>query len=210
MIAIMDYEAGNLTSVARALNKLKLPNRITSDREEILNADRIIFPGVGAAGAAMANLHKKGLDEVIKTAFSKEKPILGICVGAQIILDFSEENETACLGLISGQVVGFPSGLADGNGSPLKIPHMGWNQVEWIRPHPIFQNIPERSEFYFVHSYYPVPGRSECVIGLTGYGIRFASAIGHKNLVAVQFHPEKSGPVGLSILWNFSSWNGKA
>jgi glutamine amidotransferase len=209
MIAIMDYEAGNLASVARALNKLNLPNRITSDYEEILNADRIIFPGVGAAGAAMANLQKTGLDEVIRTAFENEKPILGICVGAQIIMNFSEENETACLGLIPGRVVGFPSQLADANGAPLKIPHMGWNQVEWTRLHPVFGDIPERSEFYFVHSYYPVPRASECVIGSTDYGIRFASAIGLKNLVAVQFHPEKSGTAGLSILRNFSSWDGK-
>jgi glutamine amidotransferase len=209
MIAITDYEAGNLTSVARALNKLNVVNKITSDHQEILNAERIIFPGVGAAGAAMANLQKAGLDEVIKTAFRYGKPILGICVGAQIILEFSEENETTCLGLLPGRVAGFPPDLRDRDGVILKIPHMGWNQVEWTRHHPVFEHIPEQSEFYFVHSYYPVPRASECVIGATDYGIRFASAIGLKNLVAVQFHPEKSGPVGLMILQNFSTWDGR-
>jgi len=209
MIAIMDYEAGNLTSVARALNKLNVSNKITSDRQEILNAGQIIFPGVGAAGAAMANLNKAGLDEVIKTAFKLGKPILGICVGAQIILESSEENETTCLGLLPGRVEGFPLGLKDRDGAILKIPHMGWDQVEWTRHHPVFEHIPEKSEFYFVHSYYPVPRASECVIGVTDYGIRFASAIGIKNLVAVQFHPEKSGTVGLRILQNFSTWDGK-
>jgi len=209
MIAIIDYEAGNLTSVGRALDSLDVEYVITSDPLKILDADRIIFPGVGAAGEAMAQLRKRGLDEVIKNVFYEGKPILGICVGTQVIMDYSEENDTRCLGLVRGKVVRFPVDLKDRNGASLKVPHMGWNQVEWKRDHAVLEGIPSGMDYYFVHSYYPQPEDESTIIGETEYGIPFTSIVGYKNLLALQFHTEKSGPVGLGILKNFSVWDGK-
>jgi imidazole glycerol-phosphate synthase subunit HisH len=208
VIAIIDYEAGNLTSVARALDNLGIKNSVTSDHREIRRAERIIFPGVGAAGEATQNLKKSGLDVVIKEEFAAGKPILGICLGTQIVMEHSQEDDTACLGIIKGNVLRFPSSMTTAEDAALKIPHMGWNQVNWVRPHPVFKNVPEVSDFYFVHSYYPMPADRAQVIGETEYGIVFPSVIGRKNLVAAQFHPEKSGPVGLSILNNFAQWDG--
>lgn len=210
VIAIIDYEAGNLTSVARALDNLGIKNSVTSDHREIGRAERIIFPGVGAAGEATLNLKKSGLDTVIKEAFAAGKPLLGICLGTQIVMEHSQEDNTTCLGIIKGNVVRFPPSMTTAENAALKIPHMGWNQVNWLQPHPVFKNVPNGSEFYFVHSYYPVPADRAQIIGETEYGIVFASVIGCKNLVAAQFHPEKSGPVGLSILKNFASWDGTA
>ncbi len=210
MIAIVDYKAGNLTSVARALDKFSIPNTITSDAGAIFDAGRIIFPGVGAAGEAMANLRKFGLDGVIREAFRSGKPILGICIGTQVIMDASEENDTECLGLVPGKVSRFPGSLKDADGNALKIPHMGWNQVNWKRSHPVFENIPGGSEFYFVHSYFPVPSGEADVVGQTEYGVPFASAIAKGSLVAVQFHAEKSGTAGLKVLRNFAEWNGRS
>ena len=208
MIAIVDYEAGNQTSVSRALDRLQIKNVITPDPEMIKKAQKIIFPGVGAAGEAMMNLKARGLDEVIKESFTAGKPILGICVGTQVVLGHSEENDTDCLGIIPGEVVRFDESMNDGRGGMLKIPHMGWNQVLWERTHPVFEGVASGSDFYFVHSYYPRPTGDECTIGTTEYGINFSSVIGFKNLVAVQFHAEKSGPPGLQVLENFSRWDG--
>jgi glutamine amidotransferase len=201
MVAIIDYGAGNLRSVRRALLHLGIPCRITDKPLEILSADRVIFPGVGAAGKAMEVIQSRGLDEVIREVVDNGIPFLGICLGAQIILGQSEEDETHCLNLIPGRVNRFPD-------SNLKIPHMGWNTVIKHRNHPLLDGIDERAQFYFVHSYYPEPKRDDHIITTTEYGITFASIIGKDNVVATQFHLEKSGGFGLSILKNFSTWDG--
>jgi glutamine amidotransferase len=208
MIGIVDYKAGNLTSVARALQSLSVPCRVTDDPAILGTCQRIIFPGVGAAGEAMTNLTDTGMDRYIRGWVQAGIPTLGICLGTQVILDYSEENGATCLGVVPGQVKRFPDGMADGAGRLLKIPHMGWNQVAFQRNHPVFADIPAGAEFYFVHSYYPAPADDRLAIGWTDYGIRFCAAIARKNLVAVQFHPEKSGRPGLQILANFSRWEG--
>lgn len=208
MIAIIDYKAGNLRSVEGAVKKLGFACRVTQRREEISNCERIIFPGVGAAGNAMADLRHLGLDKVLKQHFEARKPILGICLGAQIILDDSEENDAQCLGLIPGGVKPFPRPLFSEENERLKIPHMGWNGVNLHKRHPVLEGTTPADEFYFVHAYYPRPASDEYVVGTTGYGIEFPCVIGHKNLIAVQFHPEKSGRAGLRLLKNFCVWNG--
>jgi glutamine amidotransferase len=209
MIAVVDYKAGNLKSVERALRKLGVSCRVTQDRQEILDADRIVFPGVGAAGAAMEDLAGTGVDEVLWESFRSGTPILGICLGAQVILDWSEENRTPCLGLIPGKVIGFPGSLAFPAGGLLKIPHMGWNGIAVKKPHPVLEGITPADEFFFVHSYYPSPEDETRVVAVTEYGVTFPSVIGLRNLVAMQFHPEKSGQAGLRILKNFCTWDGR-
>lgn len=208
MIGIVDYKAGNLTSVARALAYLDVPCQVTDDPALLETCERIIFPGVGAAGEAMVNLRLTGMDRRIREWVAAGIPTLGICLGTQIIFDESEENQAECLGIVPGAVRRFPGDMMDESGRALKIPHMGWNQVRFVRPHPVFADLPEGAEFYFVHSYYPDPKDAGAVIGWTDYGIRFCAAIARKNLVAVQFHPEKSGRPGLRILANFSCWEG--
>jgi len=208
MIGIVDYRAGNLTSVARALDFLREKWIITDDAKVLNAASHIIFPGVGAAGAAMANLREKGLDVELRKWVRQGKPVLGICLGTQVIFERSEEGDTSCLGIVSGSVRRFPADLTAG-GEKLKIPHMGWNQVALRKDHPVFAGVPEGAEFYFVHSYYPAPADAGSVAGWTEYGIRFCSAVARDNLVAVQFHPEKSGRPGLAILANFCRWGGK-
>jgi glutamine amidotransferase len=209
MIAIIDYKAGNLRSVERALKKLGFACCITHDRDDVLNAKRIIFPGVGAAGKAIADLRHFGLDKALTQSFRDGIPILGICLGAQIVLEKSEENNTQCLKLIGGDVKRFPSPLFSVDNERLKIPHMGWNGVQLVMKHPLLDRIRPQDEFYFVHSYYPVPAAEHHIIGTTDYGIEFPSIIGHKNLIAMQFHLEKSGPPGLRILRNFCTWDGR-
>jgi len=203
MISIIDYQAGNLRSVRRALLHLGVPCRITNKPLEILSSERVIFPGVGAAGKAMETIQSLELDEVIREVVTSGTPFLGICLGAQIILEKSEEGDTDCLNLIPGRVRRFP-------GSTFKIPHMGWNTLEIKQKHPILDGIDEKAQYYFVHSYYAEPARDEDVIATTEYGIQFASIIGRDNIVATQFHLEKSGRQGLSILENFSKWDGWA
>ena len=209
MIAIIDYEAGNLTSVQRALDHLGAPCRISNDLEFIAKAERVIFPGVGAAGAAMTSLRRLGLDRALKEALNQGKPVLGICLGTQIIFEGSQEDQAQCLGVLPGQTVRFPADHHDAAGEPLKVPHMGWNQVAWTRPHPVFAGLPREAEYYFVHSYHPAPARAEDVVGVTSYGLDFAAAVARDNLAAVQFHPEKSGRPGLTILANFLAWDGR-
>ena len=208
MIAILDYKAGNLTSVRRALDYLGFPCRITNSREEIRKADKVVFPGVGAAGKSMESLRELGLDKLLGELFAEQVPILGICVGLQVLFDLSQENQTRCLGILPGQVRKFPQKLCSDRGDFLKIPHMGWNEVVFSKDHPVFRDIPAGSEFYFVHSYYPQPEREDISIGKTEYGITFTSAVAFQNLVAVQFHPEKSGTPGLRLLDNFCRWSG--
>ena len=208
MIHIVDYDAGNLTSVRRALDYLGVPCRIVSTGEELAQASasaaaRIIFPGVGHAGAAMETLRARGLDGALTDAFERGTPILGICLGAQIILSRSEEGDTACLDLVAGQCPRF-----EPVDRSLKVPHMGWNAVRVSRPHPVLEGVTDGDEFYFVHSYYPLPRKASRVLMTCQYGITFPAAIGHRNLVATQFHPEKSGRLGLRLLQNFSEWDG--
>jgi glutamine amidotransferase len=202
MIAIIDYNAGNLRSVERALRHLELECVITQDNKEILKAERVIFPGVGAAGKAMETIIEYGIDEVIREVVRAGTPFMGICLGTQIILDESEEDNAKCLGIISGSTRKFPD-------MGQKIPHMGWNTLNVRRDHPVLHGIDPDARFYFVHSYYPDPGDALDIIAETDYGISFASAIGRDNVFASQFHPEKSGRFGLQILENFSKWDGK-
>jgi glutamine amidotransferase len=209
MIAIIDYKAGNLTSVQRALAFLGRDSVITSSAAEVLAAERVIFPGVGAAGTAMFDLMRMKLDSALVEAYGKGKPILGICLGTQIVMERSEENHTRGLGIIKGEVLRFPKNLSEQGERKLKIPHMGWNTVNVLREHPIFLGIDSQSEFYFVHSYYPAPKETRNLLGQTLYGIPFASVLASANLVAVQFHPEKSGRPGLRLLSNFCGWDGK-
>jgi glutamine amidotransferase len=208
MIGIVDYRAGNLTSVARALAFLGKPCIVTGDSKALDDASHIIFPGVGAAGTAMANLRERGLDDHLRRWVRGGKPLLGICLGTQVIFDHSEEDDTDCLGIVPGTVRRFDQDLQS-VGQRLKIPHMGWNRVAFRKGHPVFAGLPEGAEFYFVHAYYPDPADEASVAGWTEYGIRFCAAFARDNLVAVQFHPEKSGRPGLAILENFCCWGGK-
>lgn len=207
MIAIIDYNAGNITSVARALHNIGQDFVITDDTKTLDSASHVIFPGVGAAGEAMAYLRQKKLDAWLKACLLSGKPLMGICLGTQIILDNSEENKTNCIGLVAGSTKRFPEHLAAA-GQALKIPHMGWNRVTFRRNHPVFADIDPAAEFYFVHSYYPSPSDEIAILGTTEYGITFCSVLAVKNLVAMQFHPEKSGRPGLQILKNFCAWRG--
>jgi len=209
MIAIIDYKAGNLRSVERALRGLGYECRITRDRAEILGADRVVFPGVGAAGRAMADLRELELDRVLKQVFENGLPFLGICLGAQIILERSEEDHAPCLGLMAGEAKAFPTPLIPPEEGRLKIPHMGWNGLIQPKEHPVLKGIEPGDEFYFVHAYYPAPVSNRHIIGTTDYGIQFPSVIGRGNLIAMQFHPEKSGRPGLRILRNFCEWDGR-
>ncbi len=207
MITLVDYNAGNLTSVRRALNHLGIPCQITADPEAVRRADKVIFPGVGAAGAAMSVLRQRGLDAALKESFAKGAPILGICIGCQIILGHSEENDAECLGLLPGKTIRFSASFsAPGSALPLKIPHMGWNEVTVTQPHPMLAHVNPGDAFYFVHSYYPQPADVSQVYAISEYGGTFPVAIGRDNLFAVQFHTEKSGPVGLRVLENFYRW----
>lgn len=202
-IGVVDYGAGNLRSVETALQYLKASYTVTADPRELLKADKIIFPGVGEAKAAMAELRRSGMDQAILEVFDRGSPLLGICIGCQVVLDYSEESRTECLSLIPGRAVRFSSDLQDESGARLKVPHMGWNEVAYRKEHWIFKGIPADSAFYFVHSYYPKPARKEHIFAETEYGVSFVSAFGEENLIAVQFHPEKSGDVGLKLLANF-------
>jgi len=203
MILIIDYKAGNLTSVKRALDYLEIPNRFVKTGDELRDAERIIFPGVGHAGTAMSVLRERGFDVALREAFERGIPIMGICVGAQVSLSHSDEGDTPCLDLIKGNCPRFE--LMD---KSLKVPHMGWNAVTVTQPHPILKGLKPGDEFYFVHSYYPQPRDESNVYATCEYKITFPAAIGRKNLFATQFHPEKSGRIGLNMLKNFSQWEG--
>jgi glutamine amidotransferase len=207
MIAILDYEAGNLTSVERAVRHLGFPCQVTRDPAAVLAAERVVFPGVGAAGRAMEVLRSLGLDRVLRQAVEARKPVLGICLGCQVVLEASQENQATCLGLLPGRVVRFPEPLSE-EGERLKVPHMGWNSLSVRRAHPVLAGLEAGHEFYFVHAYYPAPARPELVWATTRHGVEFASVIGTGSLIACQFHPEKSGEPGLKLLGNFCRWDG--
>ncbi|MCF7854176.1 MAG: imidazole glycerol phosphate synthase subunit HisH [Candidatus Pacebacteria bacterium] len=206
MIAIIDYEAGNLASVRRALRFLGHPSTITSEADEIRAADRVVFPGVGAAGEAMRQLRESGLGDVVRDVIAAGTPFLGICLGYQVLFEHSDENDVDCLSVFPGRVVRFPDDLHDAKGrGPLKVPEMGWNEVRFKGDHPLWNEVPEGSEFYFVHSFYPSP-KDDVVCATTTYGIEYACGVTQKNVVAFQFHPEKSGRPGLRLLKNFCEW----
>jgi len=202
MVSIIDYGAGNLTSVARALRHIGVTCRITDQHKEILSSERVIFPGVGAAGKAMEVIRRKNLDGVIHEVIAQKKPFLGICLGAQVILGRSEEDNTACLNIIPGTARRFPD-------RGIKVPHMGWSDMSVVRSHPLLKGVNGRAQFYFIHSYYPAPEQKEDIIATTDYGGAFACIIGRDNVVATQFHLEKSGRHGLKILKNFCDWDGR-
>ena len=208
MLAIIDYQAGNQTSVQRALCSLGLSAFITGDPERLAEAEGLIFPGVGAAGQAMGHLKATGLNQAILD-LAPRRPFLGICLGCQIMLEDSDEDGVvATLGLLAGHNHRFDRSLTEG-GRPLRVPHMGWNTLRPVRPSPLFEGLRPSDQFYFVHSYYPRP-EPENVLAQTEYGLPFASVFGRDGLWAVQFHPEKSGPPGLRLLANFYNYCLKA
>jgi glutamine amidotransferase len=202
-VAVVDYGAGNLRSVEIALRHLGADFASTRRPEELGRAPRLIVPGVGEARAAMEALEAGGLDGAIREFVASGRPVLGICLGAQIIFQRSEERDTPCLGLLPGTVRRFPAGL---KAAGLKVPHMGWNRVFKRDAHPLLAGIPDGSFFYFVHSYYSDPADPALVLATCDYGLRFAAGVGRGNLAAFQFHPEKSGPSGLRLLANFLAW----
>lgn len=205
MLAILDYKAGNLTSVKRALDYLSIPCVITADKDIITQSQGLIFPGVGAAGQAMTELGRSGLKEIMAHEIEHKKPLLGICLGCQILLEYSPENDTQTLGLVSGSCDKFTPDLCEEDGMPINIPHMGWNTVEMKQDCRLFEGVAPESEFYFVHSYYAAP-TPEYVLGTTYYGREFCSVHGRDGLWATQFHPEKSGRPGLALLANFHAY----
>ena len=193
MIAIVDYNAGNTCSVINALNRLGIQHELTADPDKIKKADKIILPGVGHAKAAMDNLIKRDLPEVLKAA---TQPFLGVCVGMQLMADMSTEGPTDALGIVSDHVKKF-----EFESNTIKVPHMGWNRIQKTSDHPVFDGIDQGSYVYFVHSYY-MP-QNEFTICTTEYGFLYSAAISKDNFVGVQFHPEKSGPIGEKLLKNF-------
>ena len=194
-IAIVDYEAGNLRSVQKALQRFGADAAITSDPFQIKAADALVFPGQGANDSSMRALRKRGLVEPIQEFIGSGKPFLGVCLGLQLLLESSDEGVEPGLGAVRGRVRLLPAGL--------KVPHMGWNQVEFKKEHPVLNGFSSGSYFYFVHSYYADPEDKSLVAGATTYGIEFCSAVAWDNVVAVQFHPEKSGSNGLKIYERF-------
>ncbi len=201
MIAIIDYRAGNLRSVAQALARLGYPAQVTSDSQQVLRAEAIILPGVGAGATAMESLKSLGLIPALRQAIQEGRPFFGVRLGLQVLLSETEEGGGCpCLGIVPGRVRRLPPGL--------KVPHMGWNQVGQRSAHPIFQGIPNQAHFYFVHSYYPDPEDRSLVAGETEYGITFCSVLIRGNLVATQFHPERSGDLGLQLYDNFFKHHG--
>lgn len=205
MITILDYGAGNLRSVERACHALDQKTTVVQTPEGLRDAERIIFPGVGAAPTAMENLHRLGVVDALVERVHAGVPTLGICVGAQVALDRSEEGDTPCIGLLPGVTRLFK--LAD---PALKVPHIGWNAVRSIRPHPLLSGLNPGDEFYFVHSFHLDPEREEDRFAVTDYGGEFCSAIGRDTFFATQFHPEKSGRFGLELLERFAHWEGGA
>ena len=202
---IVDYQAGNVESVQRACHAVGIDALISADPDLIRKAERLIFPGVGTAESAVNTLHKTGIWDALLDFADAGRPLLGICLGAQILLEQTEEGDQACLGLVPGQCRQFTF-----EDAALKVPQIGWNAVHFNADHPLLHGIPTGLEFYFVHSYFVECVHSSQVIGETTYGDQtFASVIGRDHLVATQFHLEKSGRFGLQLLANFSKWDGR-
>jgi len=212
-VAVIDYGMGNLHSVAKALEHVPGDHRVvvTADADDILGADRVVLPGVGAMRDCMGELQRLGLDRVVRQVADSGRPLLGVCVGMQAMMEHSAENDgVECLGLFKGTVEAFGKDLRDPlNGAHLKVPHMGWNQVDQTMPHPMWKDILPDTRFYFVHSYYVQPAGPEPVAGSAVYGFPFVAAVAKDNIFAVQFHPEKSAAAGLQLYANFVQWDGQ-
>ncbi len=204
MIAIIDYDMGNLRSVAKAFEKVGAPAKITRKASMIRDASHVVLPGVGAFKDCMKHLEEYGLIEPIVKSIEAGKPFLGICLGLQLLFDESMEfGRYQGLGLIKGSVVRFPPSV-DREGAELKVPHMGWNDIKIQKQSALLKGVPDGSYFYFVHSYYAAPADAPVVLTTTDYGVEFASAVEKDNIMACQFHPEKSQRAGLKVLKNFS------
>ena len=200
-LVVVDYESGNLRSVSRALESCGVAPLVSGDPGELADADAVVLPGVGAGPAAMTALEQRGLVEPLRQYTETGRPFLGICLGLQLLLDWTDEDPGAqCLGIVPGKVRRLPE---PDEGPALKIPHMGWNSVALSNDHPALCGIDSGSYFYFVHSFYADPSERDGVIGTTEYGLPFCSVYAKDNVVATQFHPEKSGPVGLRVYRNF-------
>ena len=207
-VAVIDYGMGNLRSVAKAIEHVapQLEVAITSDPEEVSRASRVVFPGQGAMPDCMREMDARGLRAVIVEA-ARSKPFLGICIGLQMLFEASEEGDVLGLGLLPGRVRRFPAEKMTNPGvGRLKVPHIGWNEVEQAQSHALWAGIPQGSRFYFVHSYYVEPGASGLTAASSTYGLPFTCAVGRDNVFAVQFHPEKSQASGLKLLSNFVAW----
>jgi imidazole glycerol-phosphate synthase subunit HisH len=203
-VAVVDYGAGNVRSVLRALERAGVKARLAADPEVVAAAGRVVFPGVGALPDCMAALRRLGLDEAIRAHVKAGRPFLGICLGLQALFDHGEEQGGADgLGILPGRVVRFPHGARGPDGRPLKVPHMGWNAVTWTeagRRHPVVSKLPDGAHFYFVHAYHPVPEERAHCAGTADHGGPFCAAAAHENVLAVQFHPEKSQAAGEALL----------
>jgi glutamine amidotransferase len=211
VVAVIDYGMGNLHSVASALGKVGADEvLVTHDAALIRKADRVVFPGVGAIRDCMAAIREQHCDQLLLEVLQEQhKPVLAICVGLQALMSRSEENEGVdCLDIIPGEVRYFGNPLVDARGQRLKVPHMGWNQVQQVMPHPLWRDIPDNSRFYFVHSYYVHAQDRSLLAGCVHYGVEADAALARDNLFAVQFHPEKSHTAGLQLLRNFLEWDG--
>ena len=196
MIIIIDYGAGNLRSVVNAIGRLGYEAKVTDDPGDLARARVVVLPGVGAAGDTVASLERLGFADPVRQWIADDRPFLGICIGMQVLLTGTDEGGGhPCLDIVPGQVKRLPEGQ--------KVPHMGWNQVSQVVPHPAFDGVPDETDFYFVHSYYVDPDDRSLVVGETDYGVRFCSVLARGNLLATQFHPEKSGEVGLRVYKNF-------
>jgi glutamine amidotransferase len=201
MIAVVDYRAGNAPSVLYALEHLGLPARLVDRSDEIASAERIILPGVGAARATIDSLVEQDLVGALTERVQGARvPFLGICIGLQVLFDHSEEGDTECLGWVPGEVRRFPDSG--------RVPQIGWNAVRFGRPHPLTADVPDEGHYYFVNSYYCVPADPADALGVTDYTVEFCSVVARDNVVATQFHAEKSGALGLSLLRAFADWDG--
>jgi glutamine amidotransferase len=205
LIAVVDFGAGNLRSVAKALERSRLEVRVVGDPAELRRADGVVLPGVGAFADAVANLRDKGLDDAVRESIAAGRPYLGLCLGLQVLFEESDEHgPTRGLGLLPGRVDRFAA--EDPAGAPLRVPHIGWNGVRFRGSHPMLAQLPAEDCYYFVHSYKAVPARPEIAVGLSDYGGDFAAAVASENLFAVQFHPEKSQSAGRKLLDAYASW----
>ncbi|WP_020407874.1 imidazole glycerol phosphate synthase subunit HisH [Hahella ganghwensis] len=211
-IAVIDYGMGNLHSVSKALEHVAPEAHVivTDDFNVISEADRVLLPGVGAMRDCMAEIRRLGFDRVVHEVVASGRPLLGVCVGMQAMLEHSEENNGVDgLGIFKGEVRFFGQDLKEQNGERLKVPHMGWNEVFHSHDHPLWHKITDGDRFYFVHSYYVDAANFDAVAGTCHYGVDFAAAIARDNIFAAQFHPEKSQHAGLQLLKNFANWNGR-
>ena len=202
MIDVIDYRAGNSPSVIYALERLGIDCRLVAKPDEIAESERLVLPGVGAAGATLDSLRESDLLDALAQRVQRDHvPFLGICIGLQVLFEHSEEGNTSCLGWLPGRIRRF----ADGQ----RVPQIGWNEVQFTRSHPVTAGLPDRSHYYFVNSYYADPADAADALGRSEYGVEFASVVAHENIVATQFHAEKSGALGLRLLADFAAWDGR-